>query len=574
MKIERINLKNTVLKILAVTAFLSLGFLLKGNMGNVNEVHFLPLAKQYADPNWIPGDWYYNEPPGYRLLFIALFGKLILAFGFLATSIIGRLLCYTLIASGLVFLGKKLGISLPALLVGIGLFLYVNHYQGVVAQEWLVGGVESKSFAYGFLLLTIGLMLEGYYRLMALMLGLVASFHVLVGGWAFLAVVGWLLWRRRKDLADIYYLGSVFLIYLVASGFAILPVLQQLFTSTPTGSIEPSYLFVYVRTPHHLNPLSWDSDWWLIPLAYLLVLGISLFLLKRQQKSGKFAPQYTTSLELAEFTLITLIPFLLGLAIAPFDTQGKLLQYYPFRLGDIMLPLNTCLLFVGALEQTFSGRKQRIFSLFCILLVTVACSIQAVNFYHSLLALPQFPGKEQEVDPEWQDMCSWIRTHTPHNSLVISPPVEFVNFTWLAERPTIAKFRLVPSISASVVEWYERLTDLSGKINPWPSKDNKQDKRREINNALTTGYYSLSTSQVESLMLKYQADYFVTRSEQKLDLPIAYQNSLYTFYQKFYRSDHLKNPFPQLARNHHFSKTPLPLPKHSKNPHLPQAERD
>jgi hypothetical protein len=40
-----------------------------------------------------------------------------------------------------------------------------------------------------------------------------------------------------------------------------------------------------------------------------------------------------------ELTLISLIPFVLGVAIAPFDSQGRFLQYYPFRLADIMLPL-------------------------------------------------------------------------------------------------------------------------------------------------------------------------------------------------------------------------------------------
>ncbi len=532
MKIEQINLKTTAVQILAVTAFLSLGFLLKVNMGNVNEVYALPLAKQYADPNWVPGDWYYNEPAGYRLLFVALFGQLAVAWGFLATSIIGRLIYYTLISSGLVLLGRKLGISLAPLLVGIGLFLYVNHYQGMVAQEWLVGGVEAKSFAYGFLLLAIWLMLGGAYRLMALMLGLSASFHVLVGGWAFLAVVGWLLWKRKQDFADISYLGSVLLIYFVASGFAILPVFQQLFTRIPSGLIEPSYLFVFVRHPHHVNPRAWDSDWWLLPLVHLLVLAISWFVLQRKQKSEEPSPQHIARRSLAEFTLITLVPFVFGLAIAPFDTQGKLLQYFFFRLGDIMLPLNSYLLFVCALEQTFIGSKQRLFSLFCILLLSIAVSILSVNFYHSLIALTQFPGKEQGVEPEWQDMCTWIKTNTPHNTLVISPPVEFVNFTWLTERPTIAKFRLLPSVSASLIGWYERLNDLSGDINPWPSKDSKKDNRSEIRQALTTGYYSLQTPQVESLMLKYHANYFVTRTQHQLELPIAYQNSLYIFYQK------------------------------------------
>jgi len=54
-------------------------------MGNVNEVDILPLAKQYADPTWISGDWYLNQPPGYRLL-QALFGRLVVIWGVLATS--------------------------------------------------------------------------------------------------------------------------------------------------------------------------------------------------------------------------------------------------------------------------------------------------------------------------------------------------------------------------------------------------------------------------------------------------------------------------------------------------------
>jgi hypothetical protein len=151
---------------LAVTAFLSLKLLLDSNMGGGgwNEVDVLPLAKHYADPTWIPGDWYLNQPPGYRLLFLALFGRLIAAWGFLATSLIGRLLCYGLVASGLVLIGRKLSLSLPSLLLAVALFLYINRYQGMAAYEWLVGGLEPKAVAYGFVLLAIGLMLEGRDR--------------------------------------------------------------------------------------------------------------------------------------------------------------------------------------------------------------------------------------------------------------------------------------------------------------------------------------------------------------------------------------------------------------------------
>ena len=38
---------------------------------------------------------------------------------------------------------------------------------------------------------------------------------------------------------------------------------EQLFTSLPTSPVKPSYIYVFLRLPHHLNPLSWSSDWWI-----------------------------------------------------------------------------------------------------------------------------------------------------------------------------------------------------------------------------------------------------------------------------------------------------------------------
>ncbi len=519
-------------QILAVIAFLSLRFLLDGNMGKVNEVDILPFVRQHADPTWIPGDWYLNQPAGYRLPFIALFGNLAVAWGFVATSVIGRLLCYSLIASGLVFLGRKLGLSLLSLLLAVGLFVYANPSQGAVAHEWLVGGLEPKSVAYGLLLLAIGLLLEGRYRWMALLLGLATTFHVLVGGWAFLTVIGWLLLRRRNDVADIRDWGAIVLIYLAGSAFAIWTMVEHLFAPTPTGSVSASYVYVFLRSPHHLNPLAWEPDWWIVPMVYLLVLGLSVAMLRRKQQSEQLSEQHTARLGLAEFTLLALVPFIFGLAIAPFDSQGKLLQYYPFRLGDIMLPLNTCLLFACALQQTFTGKAKRVFLLLCIVLLSLVCSIQSVSFYQALSDLRQFPSKEQGVNPEWKALCAWVRTHTPENAIVVSPPDELTNFTWVAERPTIAKFKLIPPTAVGVMDWYERLSDLSGDVSPWPSRTAKNRGKGKISRALTAGYNSLKTNQAQTLMDKYRADYFVTRVEHQLDLPIAYRNSLYVLYGK------------------------------------------
>lgn len=520
--------KGTWLQILAVTTFFSLKLLLDDNMGSANEVDVLPLARQYADPTWIPGDWYLNQPPGYRMLFQTLFGKLAASWGFLATSLIGRLFCYTLISSGLVLLAGQMGLSLPLLLLAVGLFLYLYPEQGIAASEWIAKSLEAKSLSYGFLLLAIGLMLQRRYRWMALLLGLATSFHVLVGGWAFVAIWGWLFLRRRNDFTDLRFLGSILLIYLAGSVFALPPILHQLLTPNPPATIQPSYIYVFVRLPHHLNPLSWQWDWWIKPLIYLIVLAFSVWLLQRQQV--RFSKQYAACIGLAEFTLITLVPFMLGLVIAPFDSQGIFLQYYPFRLGDVMLPLNTSLLFACAIEQTLTGRARKGLLLVCILILSWMCSTQAVRFQKQLVAVQQFPSKEQGVDPEWKAICAWVRNHTPKNAVVVSSPVEFENFSWLTERPTIAKFKLLPQTKTGIVAWYERLVDLSGNLDPWSKLTSNKDNRNQIKKRLTTAYNNLTTAGAKNLMLKYRADYFITRIAHKLDLPIAYHNSLYILY--------------------------------------------
>lgn len=528
------SFKEIGLQIVALTAFLSLKLLLDFNMGGSgwNEIDILPLAKQYADPSWIPADWYLNQPPGYRLIFQTLFGNLAASWGFLATSIAGRLFCYSLVASGLVLIGRQLGLSLLSLLLAVGLFLYLDRDQGLAAYEWLVGGLEAKAVAYGFVLLAIGLMLDMRFRWMALLLGLATSFHVLVGGWVSLVVAAWLLLKRRSHFQDIWDWGTVLVLYVVASGFAIAPVLQQLFTPTPLASLTPSYIYVFLRLPNHLNPLSWASDWWIKPVLYLLVLVLSVKQLQRKQSIETLSEQHASRIGLAQFTLLSLVPFILGIVVAPFDSQGQFLQYYPFRLGDVMLPLNTCLLLACALEQSFTGRARRRFFLVLIVLLSLVCSIQAVTLHNQLQSLRDFPNADQDVSSEWKEFCTWIRTHTPANTVIVSSPAELDTFTWLSERPTIAKYKFLPQNKAGILEWHQRLSDLAGGVSLWTTQNSTVLSKEDIKDALTEGYEHLTTSQAQALMVKYKADYFVAYIEQHLDLPIAYRNSRYILYGK------------------------------------------
>ena len=513
-----------------LTVFLSLRLLLVRNMDSSiwNEVDILPLAKHYADPSWVSQDWYLSQAGGYRFLFELTFGWLIVNFGFLATSIIGRLCCYSLVAIGLVLIGQQLRLSLPFLLLATIFFAGQGVAQGASAGEWIVGGLEAKAVAYGLILMAIALMLAGRYLGMALLLGLATSFHVLVGGWAFLTTLGWFCLRpstRLSKLREIYPL--LLLLYLAASAVALPSVVQQ-FASTPTDAIAPSYIYVFLRLSHHLNPFAWHWLVWTKLIISLLLFRATLVRIKRQADLQGWSETDFARLGLAEFALVSLIPSVCGLAIAPFDLQGHWLQYYPFRFADVILPLTTCLLIACVFEYRSLAGGKRLKSLVCIVLLVVF-GAQTALFAQDLLLLRQFPSQQQEVDPQWKVMSEWIRSHTPEDAIIVSHPIELANFTWLTERSTIAKFKLFPQTQAQILEQYERLDDLSGHHLAAYVKGGLVNKR-ETMQVLSAGFVQLSTSQAEALMNKYCASFFLTNVKHNLNLEVAYRYDPYILY--------------------------------------------
>ncbi|MEO1401708.1 MAG: DUF6798 domain-containing protein [Cyanobacteria bacterium J06635_1] len=532
-----------VLPVLIVTGFLSLGFVLGHNMGNSNEIHHLPLARQAFDPSWVPGDIYYSEDPGYRLLFQMLFGPMTTSMGFLATSIVGRLISYACLSIGLWCLSQQLRLSLLGLLMALCLFIYpnTNASQGVIAGEWLIGGLEPKVFAYSLVLMALSFALSKRYFWMVACLGLSASFHVLVGGWSTVIVGLWLLFRRQAVFTNMQQWGIAALLYGLSSIFALRAVLKQLttpvlennvLTSTLTEQFSPAYLYVFLRNPHHVNPLSWEAFEWSIAGLYLVIfIGVVIWLRQADREPISDSQSVQSQLAFAGFVGASLIPFAMGVLIAPLDLQGQVLQYYPFRVGDLMLPLGTCLLLVARLETIFHAQRRPLFAVSCLVVLGVATSFSISDFHEAATELIHFPSKPQQVSSDWKEMCAWIRQKTPSHSLIVSQPYGQESLYWLAERPTIAKFLFIPSASSAEVEiWYERLVDLSGGLDIVSHVDRYHDKKKQIRQALNKAFFGLKTSDAIALLDKYQASYFLTQTGHHLDLPIAHHNNSYILY--------------------------------------------
>ena len=524
----------TALQTAIVLVFLSLRLLLDSNMsGSVwNEVDVLPLAKQFVEPDWIAKDWYLNLETNYRYLFQIIFGWSIVHLGFFATSIIGRLFCYTLVAWGLVLLGQKLGLNLTYLLLAIVVLTYQGYLQGAIAGEWFVGGLEAKAVAYGLILLAVPFMLSRRYLLMVSLLGLATSFHVLVGGWAFLAILGWFCLRPQKRLLKLgRHIWLLAVVYLATSVFAIPSTLQQLLTNAPSGDISPSFIYVFLRLPHHLNPFAWHPFLWLRLAVYLVIWILCTILLKKFADTQGWKCEDYARFELAELTAISLIPFFMGIAIAHFDSQGNWLQYYPFRFGDMMLPLATYLLLACTLQTRFSLHKYK-YRLISLVLLGCILFTQMTFFSQSAIASQDFPTQQQDVDPQWKSMSNWIRDNTPKDAIVISHPWKLANFTWMTQRATVVKLKMFPQTKGAIVEYYQRLNDLSsGNLAKIYFGDEELDQVKTVK-AISAGFSSLNTSQVQELMNKYQSDYFLTEIDHNLDLPIARIQAPYILYKR------------------------------------------
>ncbi|WP_152532055.1 hypothetical protein [Leptolyngbya sp. Heron Island J] len=519
-----------VLPVATITLFLCLKFLFIRNMGLVNEIHHLPLSRHFAEPTWLAQDIYYSEPPGYRVLFQILFGHLTTTVGFLATSIIGRILGYLSVAIGLWALARRLGIGLLTLLVAIGLFVYVRRPQGVMAGEWLLGGIEPKVFAYSALFMALSAMVAARYLWMTAWLGLAASFHALVGGWASIAVLLWLMWRRSDVLLDGRRWLAAIAIYGLTGVFALSAVLTQLLSPVEASSISPAYIYSFLRNPHHVNPLAWPMDEWWLLLAYLLVFGsCAFYLLRAVPQDSKAAELTRHRTDFFCYVLCTLILFGAGILIAPLDRNGQILQYYPFRVGDLMLALGAAIFLALTLEKLLWQHRRGAIAI--TLIILTAFGAEAVRFYSKGMELRMFPIEANGVNAEMVPLADWLKQNVPDGEIVISSPVKAAALPWLSDHPSVAKFRFVPSASSADVEdWYERISDLGGGIDLLSNVNRRTDSRRPIRHILSEAYDSLDTAQVITLMDKYQSNYIVTIAQQQLELPVVYENSRYRVY--------------------------------------------
>lgn len=450
-------------------AGLLLGFsLARSPIPGVNESHYLCKARHFWQPDWCRGDLFL-ESANPHAVFYAVFGGLTTQLSLDQAALIIRIGQSLLLAAGWMALAVRcLGDQRRALIAAI-LFLLL-HATGTWSGEWMVGGAESKVWAYGFLMLGVAAAIDRCWPLAGLASGLAVSFHPVVGCWGVvIAGMGWLLnlvLQRlpgqtaavaspiaeppRSTTSGVLLAGILFI---GAALPGLIPAIHSLDAPSREVASEADFLQVAERLPHHLDPLTFPVRAWRDYALLLVVWGLVRTRIRHRPPGLRW-------MELAMWAAILIA---LGGVLAAWGPRPiklmewwplrvKVMKLYPFRLADMLIPVTVSMSVAAALWESLERIHSARVRVAAIGVGTLGILLLAFQVPSLDRTLSQQPAAVQR---DWYAACNWIRSQTPSDANLYATNDNW-SLRWYAERPEYFHFKDCPQDAKSIVEWHQR----------------------------------------------------------------------------------------------------------------------
>lgn len=487
---------------------------------SVNEQDVLPCARQFVDSNYIPGDWYLNQEIGYRKLFYAFVGWGTVLMGFPLTALTGRFLSYLLFSFILEKLILRYGIKLAALIPFLLIF-FSN--QGLFAQEWMIGGLETKSFAYLFSLLSFVLILDKKYTIALASAGLALSFHILVGLYGAFCLFTAILFSFNEWKASWKRVGLGAVLFLICSSVGLSAVLGYVQESASVDSEKAAVIYAQMRVPHHTMPFGLGIGN-LIPFVAGLIFSAGSLLFAFKSKSYKWT--FTAAYAAAVFVLFTSGAFILLLGKASFA------KYYLFRFPDTIIPF---MLYLSAAYGVSRLVKKdptiRIVNhkLGVLNTVLILISLSAISYYtlvfsedvHRTVSKP-FPDS-LPLSADLHEVCAWIRKNTSKEDVFLTSPF-MDRFYLAAQRPILVSEKHSPQSDPHIIEWYNRIRLCNG--------GEEMETRRidDQKSAIENKFYSLPDTLVKRIAATYDIRYYLSKPGHEHGFRPVFSNSSFILF--------------------------------------------
>lgn len=436
----------------------------------INEAHYLVKAKNFWDPAWLDGDIFADSGKA-QYLFYATFGALTQVVSLPASAWIGRIVGWLLLAAGVTRLSNRL---LPAAPITAPALIMLVWYAGIeacdLAGEWVIGGIEAKVPAYGFVLFALSAAAANRWRAAWVLFGVASAFHVLVGGWSVVAALFASLLTGERRAALLGELPALIAGGLISLIGLVPPLLMN--ASVPQETLtEAARLYSYHRLAHHILPAHFPLSSY---VEHALLLGLWFFLIWPLRRTPGYSTLWRFSLGVLATTICGLVVGILP-AVAP-DLAARLLRFYWFRLEDSIIPLSLGFAVAGLLYARQSSQLRRI-AAFATLLwaagwtsvrywrsvqvdVPPACE-QTLLAIHPFVASAQAasPDRQERIFQQWRATCAWIRDNTPPDAVFLTPRHQ-QTFKWYAHRTEVVNWKDVPQDAAAIVEWWQRMDNV------------------------------------------------------------------------------------------------------------------
>lgn len=423
--------------------FLLLTFNLVSFIPFSNEETYFALAKQFMNPEWIPGSFTLTEWPGTRLVSQYIIGGLLRYMSFEELTFWGRLTVFfvTSIPVASIFRYFRLNLVESLLLIQ----LYIIAWQSFFAGEWIFKAFEGKTIAYVFVFYSLLAFLKKRSVGGVVMASIATYFHVLVGGWFMLAVLIWQLVESRsllkviKEGAGYALLTSPFIWYL---GKTIL-----MDSRSVINGVNIDWVYVYFRNAHHTAPFgTWDC--FLKNFAIGIVLSIIVFVFFIRI-SGKLEG-ITASLNRLNIVIFSIL--FLFLFIGIFDRDGSVLKFYTFRLSglSLFLSMTELLLILKKFKSRWYSRdKVFAYSLALLMLLFTAGTVRNV--------LKTVKGMDSSAVSD--EIASSAKTLSRTGDVFLYLNEDAVDFIRKSERERFVVYKFDPGGGEKIYDWYTRVLE-------------------------------------------------------------------------------------------------------------------
>lgn len=450
---------------------------------DVNESHYLTKAKHFWDRDWCAGDIFLSSSFAHWIFYVTT-GWLTKLFTLPVVAWIGRFITWALLAFAWQRFSWKL---LPAkgLSVLSAIFFLLLNERFHLAGEWIVGGFEAKGFAYFFILMALGSIAERQWKFAWPYLGAATAFHVLAGGWGFIAAtLAWLamrwteidmfrsrrLWRQNSTLQ----LQSQLLPFCagaVIGLFGLLPPLLADQAADPATSAAAHIIYVNHRISHHLMFGAFPV-WHVARFALIVVF---CYLLSCWLKSRHYS-MFRRMLPLYFFCVASLLFSFGGLLLSGIAEQNEhlatwsagLLRFYWFRLSDFSIPAVTAMSVCLIISRWLSNDRRIFTRVSCYAFIGCIVSATGLLVFEKFAeprpradvqSLPSYDGERQrtmDTYHNWIKACNWIAANTDPSANFITPH-EQQTFKWYAGRSEVVCWKDIPQDAESIVLWRQRL---------------------------------------------------------------------------------------------------------------------